>query len=328
MTPPMRCPTCLSVVRESDLEWRCPPQCLSPCSPRPYLTEGDPHPVRTRTEQSYSCPIPRCRIVHTWPFVRGCDRRFPLVRPDRAGVDRHVAILALDQKPETVPAAMSALVRSWSRAESNTGTVVPLTIASRRLWRFPHTLGTAKVSLGWDEPLGFENTVSLARLFLHVPMFDAESLTDRTFAAGDCARLQRGLDDMLRLTDTICLPLCSDSAIEPESRTSVEARIKAAGRLLAGTAVEPAAGPGLLLLVTDEQRLAARVGAAALPGSRTGGDEIIDGYILDGLRLREMLVRHFAKEWIEGRIRTAFCRSLPDDEDDLSGMRAWLTGGH
>ena len=93
MTASSRCRYCLSIVPESALRWRCPPDCLTQAQPRAFGDAESPPVVRTRFEQSSPCAIEGCRVIHTWPFPEGCDREFPLDAAARTGKDHHVAIL-------------------------------------------------------------------------------------------------------------------------------------------------------------------------------------------------------------------------------------------
>ena len=122
--------------------------------------------------------------------------------------------------------------------------------------------------------------------------------------------------------DTICPALCSDSVLDMMHRSEVEHRLEQVGRLLSGTFADQRGGPIILVVVTDESRLAARLGVPELPGSvGQSADNVIDGYVLDGLRLRELLGRHLSAP--PGPLMTALCGARPGGHDCLAGMRSW-----
>ena len=86
----------------------------------------------------------------------------------------------------------------------------------------------------------------------------------------------------------ICLPLHAEAALDLAARPTVEARIREVCEILLADSADLQRFPPLLVLLVDEQYMAAKLGVPALPGLPSRGNEIADGYVLDGLRLREI----------------------------------------
>jgi hypothetical protein len=322
MIDSLRCPFCVATVLETDLEWRCPPGCMSPGQPRPLRTDGGPRLIQTLLEQSYPCPVLQCRVIHTWPFIRGCDRPFPLIPSSGTSADHQVAILALDRAAATTATAATALMRSWARYGGNQDAIVPLTFASRRVVEAARFYPGGAIGAAAGASMATERTGSLGRLLLRDIRFDPDDRLEGFFQVGTCVRSKQSVADLVSSMDMICLALSSDSALEPASRHMVEARIAEVGRVLARQPEQSVLPPRLLVLVVDEQRLGARMGVETLPGMQS--PEVVDGYVLDGLRLREVLERHLPSDRIRGRVCASLYCTSEGRDGDLAGVRPWL----
>jgi hypothetical protein len=310
-------------VSANDLEWRCPPECAEPVPPQRFDNAGLPRLVLTSHEQSYPCPTPRCRVIRIWPFVLGCDRPFPLLPFDRTGNDHHVAILAIDNEHAAIASALAAIIRSWAFSERDNVSLVPQNARSRRVWQAVRGSATGIAAADFDEPIGIENLETSDRIFIRVVQLGPNERPDQVFLAAACQRPSRAWSDTLQSMDTNCLAASSNSLLGVESRILAEARIEQVSRLLMDAWRNQSRAPVMLILVTDEQRLAAQLGVPALFGTAKPAREIVDGYVLDGFRLREVLERQVPRGWIQEHVRTDLCRTWPVDEDDRSALRYW-----
>jgi hypothetical protein len=234
--------------------------------------------------------------------------------------DRHVAVLALDDDPTTIAAASAAWAGSWSRSPADYARpALPLSFAARGLLGSTRTVDRTAL-------IGFATTFGPERLFLHPIDMSGQPFADTYYQNGACAVSRRPMPAALGAMDGLCLAFHTAGALDPAARPTTQDRIAQIGAVLDRIEAESARVPKVLLLLIDAERLARRMGVAALPGVShvtppEPAQEIVDGYVIEALRMRELLAG-FPPMVLP---RAALAANLGTPSSDLSGMRHWAS---
>lgn len=320
-----RCPSCLARVDASHLEWRCPSEeCRLQKGPVDFQSASTP--IMDAVEQSYPCPIKGCFVVHTQPFVKGCDRHFGhnLYAPDEDV--HHVIATSPEGNSRTAKLSVAGLSAALLLAEEivtrGVHPVQPIDVPSRRAL-------DRKASVRRRGAAAAAGTIGVRRspgnqlLYIHQVMFPQPQSIHTDTTIGKCSRSRMAIAARVGLANTLALALTTEGAIS--ARASIQRFSTELGESLMKGPWQKSP-PSLLVVLTDEEQLACHLGADFLPGLRETREdlrgEVLDGYVLDGLQLREPLGPLLELPW--HRVSVASLRFPLNGPDALAGFGPWL----
>lgn len=308
-----KCPKCL--VIQAKLQWRCHSDCPIKQEPFDVGVAGEPRMISTLHEQSYPCPHASCSLVHTWPYLHNCA--FPYGEPLKMAVNaHHVSILALDGSRISSAKAAAAHVFGWEMHQG-TGNVRPFggpALASRGQRQ---TFGINRSPDG--QPFAFKRPKGDAVLYVHGFELEPGSAAKNVSIDG-CPASTGPLIARLLASDTVTLSFSAETILSDAGRKTVHDNIAA----LCGLAVEgqpPASAPTLAVMAVDEDKMAQRLGVAELPA--LSQSRVIEGYVLDGLRVRE-LIQPLLNAFNWQGVEVLCCRAPFDNLHRVRGLGPWL----
>jgi hypothetical protein len=319
---PWRCPICIIPLDAEMLEWRCPEECSLKKGPIKFA--DGPRMIREPEEQSCACPVTGCFVVHTAPFVKGCRRPLGLKLRMRDRDVHHVVAMSLHGDGNSLAALQAGLLLGEEIAGGGSHPVQPTDVPSRqsldRKARVRHSGAVAGGAWGY---VGVRRSPGDKLLYVH--HFGArqpKNVATET-VIDNCLLSRLALGSRIGFADTLALAITTQGAIERRDLIREFAEALRSG-------VEPEKwgdrAPTLLVVLTDEEQLARRVGANLLPGLVDTPPEqrsaVLDGYVFDGLQLRKLLDPLRDVPW--RRISAATMRMPLDEPSAIAGLTPWF----
>jgi hypothetical protein len=283
-----------------------------------------PNPIAGDSEQSCPCPVAGCFFVHSQPFVKECPRPLALRLHVRDSNVHHAVAISPHGDSRALAALQAALVLGEEIQGGGRRPVMPVDVASRRaLDRRALVRRRGVAASGRAGYIGVRRASGERLIYVHhFGVRQPQDIGGEAVIEG-CPRSRMSVGSRVALADTLALAITTEGAIEHRDTIKQSAD---ALRSCIDVSAWRHPGPALLIVLTDEEKLADHFGTDALPGLAETSPElrgpILDGYVLEGLRLREPLESLLDIPW--NRISAASVRMPLGGPESIAGLAPWF----